>query len=318
MTDNASEWLASVIADVAAIDPGEWFDALVSGLEAADPNALLAVAAIALATAGLAVLIYRKWPRPGKLQATLDRISFLRVPPTARDELIHQSLLDDLLSDEPSPRAQAIAQHAREIGAAIATGEREKVSAALLERIRKHGQIDYFPPEAILEKYFQDRRFFNNFYTPLILSNPGRKTVRLSSLVLVARATESKAVWVFTACVTVDPLKILDQTANQTDLWRAKGQFIGAAVEPCGSTEIHPWFIPITDSARRQLADGSMPPGSYEMRITGYGADNRRLFSTHWSRYCLGREQLIQAFAGNDALGNLVQDAHIDDALRDV
>lgn len=318
MTESASDWLASLSADLAASDPGEWFDALFSGLDAGDPNALGAAAAAAVAIAGLAVLACRKWRRSGKLQATLDRISFLRVPPTARDEIIHQALLDDLLSAQPSPRALAIAQHAREVGAAVSSGAREKVSAALLENIRKHGQIDYFPPEAILERYFLDRRFFNNFYTPLILSNPGRATVRLSSLVLVARAIESKAVWAFTACVTVDPLKILDQTANQTDLWRAKGQFIGAAVEPRGNHEIHPWFIPITDNVRGKLANGSMPPGSYEMRITGYGADNRRLFCTPWSRYSLGREQLIQAFAGSDALGNLMLDAHIDDALRDV
>ena len=85
-----------------------------------------------------------------------DHLVDIPFPKKVRDEIIHQALLDDLLSAEPSLRAQALAQNAKTIGSAAATGERDKVSAALLERIHRHAQIDYFPPEAILEKYFQD------------------------------------------------------------------------------------------------------------------------------------------------------------------
>jgi hypothetical protein len=296
--------------------PG-WLESLAPGMGTPDPTALATALAAAAAVLALMIVFYKEFLQGARLHATLDRISLLRMPPNARDQIIHEALIDDILSPSPSLRAQEIAGGSRETRAAVPTGDRKMISAALVERIRTCGHIDYFPPAELTDRYFEDRRFFNNFYTPVIVSNSGRKTAYISSLVLLARSRKSKSLWAFAALFTIDPLKILDSNA-QTDFSRVSGQFVGTAVEPLGSIEIHPWFIPITDSPHRKLSTGSMPPGSYEMRITGYGSKKDRLLTTNWTQYVLTRELLRESFAGKDSIGNLLVDQHLADALTDI
>jgi hypothetical protein len=274
-----------------------------------DPKTAVSVVSAIIALVSLCVVIYKEFLQGARLSTVIDQITLMRVPMGNRSELTFEALLDDVLSNSPSPQGTRIA-NAAGAGAAAAARNRERLRVELADFSRRHS-VSYVPEPRLLEPYLSDKRFTVSFYCPLILYNSGRKPGHVSSVVLVARSkTDQSKFWTFAALTTIDPLALLRRVDGQKDSELMAGSFIGVSTPPASSSVVHPWFVPIEDANERIISRTPMLPGAYDLRVFGYGTDGKIVVASPSVEFKLVKEHLFQSFAGSECSALLrVEDA---------
>lgn len=282
-----------------------------------DARTLVSVISAIIAFVSLAAVLYKEFLQGAKLSTAVDRISLLRVPPSSRNDVTAEILLDDLLSGARSDQANALMDSVPGLRQTVNSRDRHQIRS-VIEAYARDNPIVYDPPRVIIERYLQDRRFVTNFYVPLIIANSGRKTAHVSSLVVVCRDRSDRSkTWAFVPYLSIDPKLLLPRPGETSDSDRIAGMFVGVSVPPMSAVHVDPWFVPLPDADNRIISRTNMPAGNYEVRVYGYGSNGKRLFRTGPTSLQISSEQLVNAFLGIDCVNNLTIDKHVSDAVRD-
>lgn len=273
------------------------------------------IIAIVIAISSLFIVIYKEFIQGFNLHTSINQVMLMRLPADNKGRLLQEMILDDLLSDTPSKQANTLVEKTPELSNTIEEQDRDKLRVQLVE-VSKKERIDFGPPDNIISTYWGTKDYSCSFTIPLTVYNSGKKFAFVSSLVLVVTAKDDKSKkWAFTVFVEINPIKLLHRQTQTKDAERVSGLFSGFAIGPNESTQIYPWFIPITDAKDKIISRETMKPGKYLLQVIGYSSNGKTLFKTDQEDYNLTDKNLKEMFSGTDSAVYLQVENHVDKAI---
>ncbi len=258
--------------------------------------------------------VYKNFIQGAQLNSSINQIILMRTSGENKQNLLQEMILDDLLSERPSKQALVIFSNYPSLNAPIQSRNRDKLKVELIDFT--NGQLIYDPPEHLIEKYSEDKRFGSSFYIPLVVFNSGKKFAHVRSLIMIAESTsDSSKKWAFTVFVELNPEKLLDRRINLNDVERISKMFSGFSIGSGEGLKVNPWFIPIADANNKIISRDNIKLGMYKIRIFGYGAKDEILLEVPPVEYTLTKRNLLQSFIGIESAEYLHVEKHIDGAL---
>ncbi len=266
-----------------------------------------------VAVASLSLVVYREFFSGPRLKAQLDRLGLLRINDGDRAVATAHVLIQELSSDSPSEGARAVLNSMPGLADATASRDTSQIAALLHERATKTGE-KLSPPKAVISHLIENGAVGFPLYVPLLITNEGRRTAHVSSLMLtIAQGGER---WLFHAVAEVELNSLLRRREDTRDEERVSRFFVGLAIAPQTTARIDAMFIPLMEHRGRQLNARSFVPGAAEATVRAFGADGRELLRTKSVKFEWAPERFLEAFLGNDMIDLVALEDQIDEVLE--
>ena len=266
-------------------------------------STIIAFISMFIALGSLGIVVYKEFLQSYSVSAYYDQLIVLALPQGNRNKIAKDIIINEMISGnsqflnvekyKSDPRIYAKYPD-------IEDAAKRKDKNRLSELFSNLKIADFEPPEDIIRKYFGVQAFSPTFSMALIIANSGAKFAHISDLYLIISSEEqNQKKWFFRCVMEVDFKSLVDRKDKQ-DVDRISELFTGTSVGPKEKTKLFPAFFPRWKIPGKKIISTSMTPGSYSVRVVGYGPDQRRVFKTKPQRLHLSENDLIKMFKGTD------------------
>lgn len=276
------------------------------------------ISSLLLSISSISIVIYKDFIQGSQLTTVLNSIVFLKVDELSKSELLFQIILDDILSGRPSDQAISIISQKAEIHSAVVQRNRELASIALINYSRElalnqQSPIMYDPSSKSISRYFGDKRFVFSIYAPLNITNIGRKSGDITTIVLQLKSSvDLSKKWVFSCFTEIKSEELMDFTQFNKPIGQFIGKlFPGISIGPLSSKRLDILLVPIDSNKDRIISRSGLAPGTYKANIYGYNYRNKKCLESNEVDVTINNDMLFGLFNGGNIVQNLNMDEHI-------
>lgn len=269
----------------------------------------------------LLTVFYKDFLKGSDLKTVLSTIVFVKAAENNRGVILEQIIINDLLSANPSQQALGFIQNSAELANSVKNRNRDQVRVSLGRLAKSKAEVGskliYDVSENALQPYFGDKNIALSFYVPLNITNIGRKTGDLTSLMLYIESLENKdQKWVFSCFAEIraeDFMKIVPNQPMGTIIGKL---FSGISIGPSSNFRLDAHLIPMDIVKNKIISRISLMPGKYNVQIIGFNSSNKQCLLSNVSTISIDSKMLTDVFNGSNIAINLSAEDNISNFIK--
>lgn len=275
---------------------------------------------LGIALLSLVLVFYKDFIQGAHLNTVLNTVVIVRVPENNKSALLEEIILDDLLSDHPSKQAQNIMNMSTPLVEVVKSKNRQIIQNTLknfsLEVSKTGKKIIYDPSSESIIKYFGNKNLTIGIYIPLIISNTGRKTGDISTLILkITSLSNPQNKWIFGCFTEVRADEFTKFNSTQPYGTIIGKIFPGISIGPTNNYRLDAFMIPLEKINDKLISTTTLVPGKYKVQVIGFGSKNEKSLESNEAILNFQPKMLIDAFNGSNISTNLSMDESVEKIL---
>jgi hypothetical protein len=259
------------------------------------PHNLESRISLLVAVAAFWINFYPRFVQGSRLVCTANQVTILGITAGNQLPILIEIAVTDLLAEQPSPAATQLMANVPGLRRVVEEKSIKDLTAWFQQNPPRQGL--YVPPDNLICRFLQDNRTTPAFFIPLFVYNAGARHAEIGCVLMVAELTSDPTrKWAYAAYFELDESKLIHINQRMHDLDKLSAFFAGHTIAPNDSIKLNLYFTPHHDVLGVKVSSTSLPPGIYNLRITGLDPHGRQAFNTVITDYPLAEDTLLMSF----------------------